>query len=548
MVNLPFQWLRLDVRCCQCRYDDRYNDMISFAEKRLWDLSAKDMALAGISGILLTAAFPKIAWHILSWIAFVPLFYAMKDKSVSVGLKLGFFTGVMHYTTLLYWIPGVVVTYGRLPVPVGWAVLLLLVMYLSLYPMAFAGTLSCFRKNTAMYFWLAPFLWPGLEYVRAFLLSGFPWENLGCSQYKWLRLIQISDIFGVYGLSALIVAVNMGFFELCDAIGQRRTLSWKPIAVTALAMAGILVYGTFRMAEVDEAAEIAPKRTVALVQGNIDQAQKWIPAFRDETLTRYGKLTASALRHRPDLTIWPETALPFYLLHDEIPTAQVLDLIRKSHGYFILGSPSFRVDEGGIRYFNSAFLLAPDGNVVGKYDKVHLVPYGEYVPLKKYLPFLGKMVEAVGDFEPGETGRLLSLGEKKVGVLICFEVIFPELARAAVQNGAQLLVSITNDAWFGTTSAPYQHLSMAVFRAVETRRALARAANTGVSAFVDPVGRILDDTPLFEEAVRTRSLPWMDVKTVYGCYGNFFAIGCIVIAFVFIGLGLWARPFRNHVR
>lgn len=522
--------------------------MNSFTEKRLWGVSTKDIALAGISGILLTAAFPKIAWHILSWIAFVPLFYAIKDKSVSVCLKLGFFTGVMHYTTLFYWIPGVVVTYGHLPEPVGWAVLLLLVMYLSLYPMAFSGALSFLEKNTAICFLPAAFLWTGLEYARAFLLSGFPWENLGCSQYKWLRLIQISDIFGVYGLSALILAVNMGLFELCNAIGQRRTPFWKPIAVVALAMAGILVYGTFRMAEVDEAVDMAPKWTVALVQGNVDQAQKWNPAFRDETLKRYGRLTGSASMYSPDLTVWPETALPFYFLHDEIPTAEVLDLIRRSHGYFIVGSPSFRVDEGDIRYFNSAFAIAPDGNVIGKYDKVHLVPYGEYVPLKKFLPFLGKMVEAVGDFEPGETGRLLSLGGKKVGVLICFEVIFPELARAAVQNGAQLLVNITNDAWFGATSAPHQHLSIAVFRAVETRRALARAANTGISAFVDPVGRIRDHTPLFEEAVQVRSLPWMEVKTVYGRYGNFFAVGCMGIACVLIGLRLRERSLKNRMR
>jgi len=521
--------------------------MISFAEKRLWEVSTKDVALAGISGLLLTAAFPKIEWHLLSWIAFVPLLYAIKNNSAAGGsIKLGFFTGVIHYATLLYWIPGVVVTYGRLPMPVSWAVFLLLVIYLSLYPMLFAGMLGALAKGGAMHLWHAPFLWTGLEYLRAFLLTGFPWENLGCSQYKWLRLIQISDIFGFYGLSALIVAVNVGLFELCDALGQKRTVSWKPIVAVALAMTGVLVYGTLRMAQIDKRAKIAPKRTVTLVQGNIDQANKWIPEFRDETLKRYGRLTESASKNRPDLTIWPETALPFYFLHDEIPTAQVFDLVRKSHGYFIVGSPSFRVEEGGIRYFNSAFLINPDGNVVGRYDKVHLVPYGEYVPLKKYVPFLGKLVEAVGDFEPGEAGHTLCLDGEKVGVLICFEVIFPELARAAVQNGARLLVSIPNDAWFGTTSAPYQHLSMAVFRAVETRRALARAANTGISAFVDPVGRILEHTPIFEEAVRTQGLPLVEDETLYSCYGDFFAVGCIVIACVFIGLELWVKPFRNR--
>jgi apolipoprotein N-acyltransferase len=178
---------------------------------------------------------------------------------------------------------------------------------------------------------------------------------------------------------------------------------------------------------------------------------------------------------------------------------------------------------------------------LGKYDKVHLVPYGEYVPLKRFFPFLGKIVEAVGNFESGEKGQVLSLNTEKLGVLICFEVIFPGLARAMAQNGAQLLVNITNDAWFGTSSAPYQHLSMAVFRAVENHRAVARAANTGISAFIDPVGRLLDETPLFRQAVRTRAMPVMDQKTFYTSYGDLFAIGCVLMTLV-----LCIRAFRNR--
>jgi apolipoprotein N-acyltransferase len=169
---------------------------------------------------------------------------------------------------------------------------------------------------------------------------------------------------------------------------------------------------------------------------------------------------------------------------------------------------------------------------VGKYDKVHLVPYGEYVPLKRYFPFLGKMVEAVGDFECGRKGQVLLWGCEKIGVLICFEAIFPELARSMVQNGAQLLINITNDAWFGKTSAPYQHLSMVVFRAVENHVAVARAANTGISAFVDPVGRLVDETPLFEEAIRIRSLPVMNHKSFYARHGDIFAIGCILVSVI----------------
>lgn len=503
-----------------------------FMEKRICGVEVKDASLAAISGLFLTASFPKLDWGFLAWVAFVPLFYAIKEKSPITSFKLGLVTGLVHYTTLLYWIAGVMDTYGKVPIVLCGAILLLLVVYLSLYPAAFAVLMSQLRASSRFYCWSAPFLWVGLEYIRAFLLSGFPWENLGYSQYNRLHLIQISDILGAYGLSALIMAVNAAFFELCDAIGQKRAFSWKTILAVASVVAGFLLYGTWRIAKVDTVAEAAPKRIVALVQGNIDQSKKWLASFQGETVRRYERLSLAALETGPELVVWPETALPFYFLHDEALTRQVLELVRASKVYLVLGSPSFRRDRQEIRYYNSAYLLGPSGEILGKYDKVHLVPYGEYVPLRRFFPFLGKLAEPVGDFQPGKKGQVLSLNSEKLGVLICFEVIFPELARAMVQNGAKVLVNITNDAWFGTSSAPYQHLSMVVFRAVENRRAVARAANTGISAFIDPVGRIFDETRLFQEAVRTRSLPMIGQKTFYACHGDLFAIGCVLISLV----------------
>ncbi|MDY6954518.1 MAG: apolipoprotein N-acyltransferase, partial [Thermodesulfobacteriota bacterium] len=491
----------------------------------------------GVSGLLLTASFPKLGWDFLAWIALWLLFCALKGKSPQVGFKIGFLWGLVHYATLLYWIAGVMETYGRLPTVVSWSILLLLVIYLSLYPALFALLVTHLQTRSGAYLWSAPFLWVGLEYVRAFLLSGFPWENLGYSQYSRLHLIQISDILGVYGLSALIVAVNVALFALWGAIRQKQASFWKPILAVALAVAAFLGYGTWRLSEVEDRATKAPKRTVALAQGNIDQTQKWLPSFQGETVRRYGRLSLAALENRPDLIVWPETALPFYFLHDEALTRQMVELVRSCGVHFLVGSPSFRAGGQELHRYNSAYLLNPAGDVLGRYDKVHLVPYGEYVPLKRYFPFLGKLVEAVGDFRPGNKGHLLSLGSEKLGVLICFEVIFPELARAMCQNGAQLLVSITNDAWFGTSSAPHQHLSMAVFRAVENHMALARAANTGISAFIDPVGRILDATPLFHEAVRARPLPMMGQKTFYARFGDLFAAGCLLLSLV---MGLWA--------
>ena len=509
--------------------------------KKLFGISLGDAGPAAMSGLLLTASFPKADLGFLAWIALVPLFHATKGQSPLAGFKLGCLTGLVHYATLLYWMVGVMSTYGQLPMVLCWVILALLVVYLSLYPAVFAMVISGRRTRSPIYFWCAPFLWAGLEYTRAFLLSGFPWENLGCSQYNRLHLIQISDMLGMYGVSALIVAVNAALFELWDAARQKRGLAWKPTLAVAFVVAGFLGYGTWRIARVDRAAEAAPKRMASLVQGNIDQSVKWVASFQGETLRRYGTLSLEALENRPDLIIWPETALPFYFLHDEGLTARVLKLVRTCGVYFLVGSPSFRTEGSEIRYYNSAFLLGPSGDVLGKYDKVHLVPYGEYVPLKRFFPFLGKMVEAVGDFDSGEKGQVLSLNTEKLGVLICFEVIFPGLARAVAQNGAQLLVNITNDAWFGASSAPYQHLSMVVFRAVENHRAVARAANTGISAFIDPVGRLVDKTPLYREAVRTRAVPMMNQKTFYTSYGDLFATGCVLIVLI-----LCIDVFRNR--
>ncbi|MDY6989393.1 MAG: apolipoprotein N-acyltransferase [Thermodesulfobacteriota bacterium] len=507
--------------------------------KKICAVSLRDAGLAAVSGLLLSASFPKVDCPFLAWVAFLPLFHAIKGKSPQVSFKIGFLAGLVHYATLLYWIAGVMETYGQLPVVVSWSILFLLVIYLSLYPAAFALLVAHLRTRSGAYLWSAPFLWVALEYMRAFLLSGFPWENLGYSQYSQLHLIQISDILGVYGLSALVVAVNAALFELWGAIRQKNASSWKPILAVALAVAGFLSYGTWRISKVERIAKGAPKRTVALVQGNIDQTKKWLPSFQGETVQRYGRLSLAVLQSRPDLIVWPETALPFYFLHDEALTRQVVELVRACGVHFLVGSPSFCTCGQEMHWYNSAYLLNPAGEVLGKYDKVHLVPYGEYIPLKRFFPFLGKLVKAVGDFKPGTKGHLLSLEDEKLGVLICFEVIFPDLARAMCQKGAQLLVSITNDAWFGTSSAPYQHLSMAVFRAVENHIALARAANTGISAFIDPVGRIFDSTPLFEEAVRARPLPMMGEKTLYARFGDLFAAVCVLASLV---MCLW--PFR----
>jgi len=289
-------------------------------------------------------------------------------------------------------------------------------------------------------------------------------------------------------------------------------------------------YGKIRIETTDKLVSASHKARVSVIQGNIEQSDKWDPALQYSATKKYLDLSASVTAEKPDLVVWPETAAPFYFLYDTALTEKVQRGIAETGVSFLIGSPSLMQVDDSIEYYNSAYLVGPDGIVSGKYDKVHLVPFGEYVPLKKWLPFLGKIVEHVGDFQPGKKGTIISLNGQSIGVLICYELIFPYLSRAEVKNGAGLLVNITNDAWYGKTSAPYQHFSMAAFRAVENRRALVRAANTGISGFIDPSGRIISSTAIFEDAVMTRNVPILREITFYTRFGDLFAFICLAAA------------------
>jgi apolipoprotein N-acyltransferase len=507
------------------------------------NIGKKYILIAAISGLLLTAAFPKIGLDWLAWFALVPLLYTLKDQPADAGFRLGFITGLVHFITLLYWLVPVMRTYGYLPAYLSVLILLLLAAFLALFVASFAAILAKVGKNSVRCLVMIPLLWVALEYLRSFLFSGFPWELLGYSQFNRLQLIQISDILGVYGLSALIAFVNGAVFITLLYLTKRR---WLDAEITKRLVTGAVIalilgialswsYGHWRLKTIDHLIEISPKTRVAVVQGNIDQAVKWDPAFQIDTVKKYNRLSASITKQRPDLIVWPESATPFYFLYDIKPTELVFEGIRQTTADYLIGSPSFTQTGDVVRYFNSAYLISPLTKHMSKYDKTHLVPFGEYVPLKKWLPFLGKIVAQVGDFKAGKEGQTLLWKTEQVGVQICYEIIFPRLSRAMAKNDASLLINITNDAWFGKTSGPYQHFSMTVFRAVENRRALVRSANTGISGFIDPAGRVLDSTPLLQAAALARSIPLLKTKTVYTRIGDLFAQLCFASALI-VGL------------
>ena len=504
---------------------------------------------AALSGLLLAAAFPKTGWDFLSWAALVPLFWAVNRKTPSQAARLGLVFGVVHFSLVVYWVVIAMTVYGGVSYLLAGPILILMAAFLGLYPAMFCLVTRWCAATPMLFLVAAPASWVGLEFVRLHFLTGFPWCSVGHAFYTRTSLIQIADITGVYGLSYLVVLVNAAIFvALCAArkipvFGRNASFKTAVFGLgTALVLlSGVLGYGKWRMAETDALAAKTEKVRVAVIQGNIDQAVKWDPSYQAATIEKYEALTRLASRGKPDIVIWPESAMPFHFLRESVYTGRVLDLMRETGSSLLAGSPYCEPDGEGWRCFNRAYLVSPDGSVTGHYDKVHLVPWGEYVPLKKWMPFIDKLTQEVGDFEPGQPGRVLYAGKAKIGLGICYEIIFPALSRKQVENGANLLATITNDAWYDRSSAAYQHFAIASFRAVENRRALARAANTGISGFVEPCGRIGQTTALFTDAWAVVELPLLESRTVYSRVGDLFSWLCAISALFLILLGFKKR-------
>ena len=457
--------------------------------------------LAITSGGLIALSFPNSGLSFLAWIALIPLLIALEGASPRTAFRIGFVCGLSTYVITLYWINIVVTQYGHLPWAVSVPIYLMLVAWLALfYGMATLVARLGEQVGIKTAFTL-PLAWVAFDFIRSFLLSGFPWAMLGHSQYRTLPLIQIADITGVYGITALIVLANVVLYRVLRAVsGAGIPYPFKSALLLVIALTATLFYGFNRLNQPETAG--APLR-VALIQGNIAQDVKWSPAFREETMAIYDRLTREAGKGGVDLVVWPESAVPFFFQDEPVQAERIRSLARELNTWVLLGSPAHELADGNSIYLNSAFVISPSGETMARGDKLHLVPFGEYVPLKHLLPFVNKLVMGIGDFSPGEHATPLNVGRTQAGLLVCYEAIFPELAREYVRNGGRILVNITNDAWYGHSSAPYQHFSIAVFRAVETRTPLLRAANTGITAIVDQNGHVRTMTGLFVEGFRT---------------------------------------------
>ena len=524
---------------------------------------ARSLVLACASGLFIPLSFPKSDLELLAWIALVPLHWALDGKTKAHAFWIGWLSGTIAFTGMMAWVVTAMTTYGKVPLPISYAILLLLTAYLGLYVGLYAAGAVWFRSLIPRYgFFVFPCLWVTLELIRTYALSGMPWGLLGYSQYRQIEIIQIADHMGVYGVSFLIVLVNVALAEFLSWLMpyfrnfRPARLPWELAAMAALLVTLSWQYGLVTLSETPFSDIPRSSISVGVVQPNVDQAVKWDTAYREETIARFDRLTEK-LGRATDLVVWPEAATPFVFEREPVYQLQLMALANRAQAPILFGSPALRFYPDRRPYLmNSAYLLAPDGQLLGRYDKHHLVPFGEYIPFKSsFLSFLDKLVEGIGDFEPGTGPTVLTFTPKpksatagtagttlrpiNFGVAICYEVIFPNLVRQFAANGAEFLVTVTNDAWFGPSAAASQHFSMVVFRSVENHLAFARSANTGISGFIDPFGRIVEATPIFtEQAVKATMQVWRPY-TFYSRHGDVFAYGCAIICVLLFLFGIF---------
>jgi apolipoprotein N-acyltransferase len=379
--------------------------------------------------------------------------------------------------------------------------------------------------------WVFPFAWIALEFTRSVLLSGFPWALFGYSLAGSTILMQSADLAGVFGLGFLLVTANVLLYRAGKCLVRRE---YRLGVIFAAGLAAIPVfmgaYGSYRAVE-PGAHPSGGSLRVGIAQGGIDQNKKWDPAFQSKTLAIYEELSREARSRGAEVIVWPETAAPFFYGW-ETGLSREIDRVASEGGVpLIFGAPWFSPSEGG-KYYNSVFIVNGGGVPQGRYDKRHLVPFGEYVPLKSLLFFVKKLTEGGEDFSSGTGPALFPVAGGVAGASVCYEAVFPGIIRESVLSGAQWLVNVTNDAWFGDTVAPHQHLAMARMRAVEFRRPIVRAANAGISALIDERGVATETLGLFRAGTLVGEIVPGRGKTLYAKTGEIFAISCTIIGFL----------------
>jgi apolipoprotein N-acyltransferase len=474
---------------------------------------------AVLSGVLTALAFPKFGFSFLAWFSLIPLLWEISRKPSKSGFIRGFLAGLFFYGILLYWIPDVPAHYGGMPYWLCLLVYLALIGYLALYWGIFGAVFSRIRRAfPGAAFALAPLIWIGCEFAMTHALTGFPWGILGTSQFKNLYLLQTASLAGVYGISFLLLSLQSAF--VLALTRKKRSPFFAVLALLLLAHS----WGFFVLKR--GLGDDAPSFKVSVIQGNVSSDVYWT-SVSDEAVKglfdEHMELTSLGALDGARLIVWPEFTVPLCFSCDESLyqelRAALETYVRTSGTTLILGTNERAGTPVQPLYFNTAMCLHPDLSRT-HYAKMHLVPFGEYTPFKKIFFFIERLTHAIGEITPGSAPVLHRYRGYGFGSPICYEIIFPGIARTFVRKGADFLVTITNDGWYGNSSAPYQHWAQAVVRAVETRRFLVRAATTGISGFVDPFGKILAQSEIGTRAVLTGTVVPVRTLSLYARTGD----------------------------
>ncbi len=553
-----------------------------------------------LSAILAILSHPTVlaGWALpnlggLAWVSYIPLLGFLQNKTPKEQARLSFLFALLYYFGTLYWLYFAMNGFGHLSPFFSVLVLLILVLILSSYFASIFFVSTFIERHLSLpRFLVLPCVWVGVELCRNYFpVGGFPWAQAGYSQWQFLSLIQIADLTGVYGVTALLILGNLAGLRALQIVFNRiyRPVQFQkrnllPIFSFLLVFVFTIFYGRFSQNKLQSQMAEAPTLRLALIQGNIPQDEKWAYEKSNEVLQIHQNLTQRAVllgvdtsttptpslqpggeaplsinpEHTPafkpesrrvDLVIWPESAYPLELgldvpEHFKTIGHYPVDLLLGAVTYFSEGKldPDIIYTPLGYPIYNSGLLLKPDGTLGEVHHKAHLVPYGEYIPLKSVLPFLNKLTNQVGEFQVGEKPVLINTGPARIGLLICYEDIFPELTRRVAGIGANLLVNLTNDAWYENSSALPQHLSFSAFRAVESRLSLVRATNTGVTATFGPDGALRKRLPVFERGFLLDEVNLMKSSTFYTRHGDLFAQACLIITLIlFLTSCVWRR-------
>jgi len=506
------------------------------ASTLLRSLTRSRYAAAVLTGVMVSACFLRFQLFPIAWVAFVPLLWALAHAgSARAAARIGFVAGLVTNLPAFYWLVYTIHVFGGFSQPVA----LLLYMCLTLFAACefVLFSVAWHRTGAGPLALAAPVLWVSLEFLFP---NVFLWRMANC-QFHAPLLMQIGDITGPFGLSFVMLWVSSGVAQL---FCQPRRVA--PLGAACIALLALVVYGAVRLPQVEEAMRTAPSVRVALVQGNVGIREKGDVHYFDVNIAKYQQLS-EGVQNNVDVIVWPETADQRWISTDATRLEGKENPFENLQRHLIFGGLSFRLrsaDPDDADEFNSAFLMGPDGVILGRYDKHILMPFGEYVPFASSIPFIEKISPIHSGFRPGEQVSVFDIdGKARIGQLICYEDIVAGMPRYTTEAGADILLNILNDAWYGDTAAPYQHQALALWRAIENRRYLLRGSNSGVTSIIDAAGRIVAEAGLFTSEVVTGTVPRLQLMTFYTRYGDVFAwtVAAAALAALLVG-----RRRRNY--